>query len=83
MAKSRDRALADWIESQRGYRKEGTFREYRRERMDAAGFPWEPVDYRWKEAFTRLRKFKARFGHTRVPGGYKKDRPLGIRKRHC
>lgn len=75
--RSRDRALAEWIQRQRYYRATGTLKEYRRARMDAVGFPWEPVPYQWEEKFAQLRKFKARHGHTTVPAKWEKDRKLG------
>lgn len=75
--RSRDRALAEWIQSQRYYRASGTLKEYRRKQMDAVGFPWEPVRYQWEEKFARLRKFKACHGDTMVPAKWEKDRKLG------
>jgi hypothetical protein len=45
--------------------------------MDAAGFPWEPVAHSWEENFAKLRKYKARHGHTRVPAKWEEDKTLG------
>ena len=73
----RDHGLARWIIRQRSYRKEGTLMNYRRERMDAAGFPWEAVECRWEEQFARLREFRERFGHPQVPVKWKEDLKLG------
>ncbi|MEQ1859602.1 MAG: helicase associated domain-containing protein [Chthoniobacteraceae bacterium] len=75
--RSRDFQLWQWIGSQRRYRASDVLRDYRRKRMDAAGFPWKPVAWHWEEQFARLRKFKARFGHTRVPSKSKADPKLG------
>ena len=73
----RDHRLAYWIGRQRSYRNAGTLKNYRRERMDAAGFPWEPVECRWEEQFARLREFRERFGHPQVPVKWKEDLKLG------
>jgi hypothetical protein len=75
--RARDRALAVWIQQQRGYLTAGVLRECRRKAMDAAGFPWVPVDGRWEEKFAELRKFKARHGHTWVPTESKEHPALG------
>ncbi len=74
---SRDRALAVWIGNQRKYLTTGTLKEYRRRQMDAAGFPWEPVSHQWEENFAKLRRFKARYAHSRVPAKWKVDSSLG------
>ncbi len=73
----RDPALAGWIIAQRAYRKAGTLMEHRKERMDAADFPWEAVDAAWEEKFAMLRRFRERFGHAHVPASWKENPPLG------
>ncbi len=77
VTRERDHSLARWIIRQRSYRNAGTLKNYRRERMDAAGFPWEPVDYRWEDQFAQLRKFRERFGHPQVPVKWKENLKLG------
>ena len=74
---ARDAALGRWIMRQRQYRRIGMLKKARIERMDAAGFPWVEVNYLWEEQFARLRKFKARFGHTRMPARWKENVALG------
>lgn len=73
----RDRLLHKWIACQRSYRKTGTLKKYRRELMDAAGFPWKPVDYRWEEQFVMLCAFKKKHGHSSVPCRWMEDKVLG------
>ncbi len=70
----RDHALWRWMSQQRVFRNIGKLRKYRREMLDAAGFPWKAVDAKWEEKFVRLQKFKERFGHTRVPGEWMRTR---------
>ncbi len=74
---TRDRALHAWIANQRTYRRTGVLKEYRRKRMDEAGFPWKPVDYLWEEKYVQLCNFKERFGHTTVPCQWKENKVLG------
>jgi hypothetical protein len=39
----------------------------RRQRLDAIGFVWNPVESVWEEGFAALTMFKAREGHRNVP----------------
>jgi len=39
----------------------------RKRRLNAIGFVWDWIDYRWEQGFTALLKFKRREGHCRVP----------------
>src|SRR5262249_15924849 len=39
----------------------------RKRRLEAIGFVWDWIDYRWEQGFTALLKFKRREGHCRVP----------------
>ena len=75
--RSRDRALAEWLQQQRSYRSAGVMRKSRRQKMDEAGVPLKPEDGRWDEQFARLLAFKERFGHARVPAEYEEDQKLG------
>ena len=57
--------LGPWASTQR-YRKDLLPLE-RKRRLDAIGFVWDWIDYRWEQGFTALLKFKRREGHCRVP----------------
>lgn len=72
-----DPGLAYWIGRQRIFRNAGHLREYRRKRLDEAGFPWRHVDPGWEEKFGRLQAFRERFGHTRVARYWREDSALG------
>ena len=39
----------------------------RRQRLDAIGFVWDPLESAWEEGFAALTTFKAREGHCDVP----------------
>ena len=39
----------------------------RKRRLDAIGFVWDWLEYRWEQNFAVLLKFKKREGHCRVP----------------
>jgi hypothetical protein len=56
--------LGSWVTFQRYNRKEITTE--RIHRLESLGFVWEPVDQKWEDAFTALRKFKESTGHCRV-----------------
>jgi len=43
----------------------------RKRRLDAIGFVWDWLEYRWEQNFTVLLKFKKREGHCRVPSPHK------------
>ena len=43
----------------------------RKRRLDAIGFVWDWLEYRWEQNFTVLLKFKKREGHCRVPSSHK------------
>ena len=42
----------------------------RRQRLDAIGFVWDPLERRWEEGFAALSTFKAREGHCHVPSNH-------------
>ena len=39
----------------------------RRQRLDAIGFIWDPLEADWEEGFSSLKMYKDREGHCRVP----------------
>ena len=43
----------------------------RKRRLDAIGFVWDWLDYRWERNFAALLKFKRWEGHCRVPKYYR------------
>jgi hypothetical protein len=57
--------LGAWVSTQRT--RKDFLRLERKRRLDAIGFVWDWIDYRWEQGFTALLKFKRREGHCRVP----------------
>ena len=57
--------LGRWVEHQRTT-KDTMFAE-RKQRLDAIGFVWDPLEEAWEEGFAALTNFKAREGHCNVP----------------
>jgi hypothetical protein len=57
--------LGKWVTRQRTKRNE--ICAERRQRLDAIGFVWDPLEEAWEEGFEALTAFKAREGHCRVP----------------
>lgn len=49
----------------------------RRERLDALGFNWDPIESKWEEMFSALLAFKKKEGHCNVPQKYSKPLRLG------
>ncbi len=61
-------ALGSWVRNQRSSRSE--IPEARQKRLGEIGFTWDVFSNRWDEAFSALKCFKKREGHTLVPGGH-------------
>ena len=57
--------LGPWVSTQRS-RKDFLPLE-RKRRLEAIGFVWDWIDYRWEQGFKALLKFKRREGHCHVP----------------
>jgi hypothetical protein len=57
--------LGVWVRTQRYYK--DNLSVERKRRLNAIGFVWDWLDYRWEQGFTALLKFKRREGHCRVP----------------
>jgi superfamily II DNA or RNA helicase len=57
--------LGKWVAKQRANR--DMMSAERRQRLDAIGFAWDPLESDWEEGFAMLATFKTREGHCRVP----------------
>jgi hypothetical protein len=64
-----DTRLADWVTSQRMANNRGRLSSEQVQRLNAAGFDWDPVATRWNAMFQQLLRFKEEHGHTNVPQG--------------
>ncbi len=66
-----DKKLAYWINRQRILYKNGNLSEEKINLLNAIDFEWEPQELCWNKMYKRLEKFHKKFGHSRVPEGYK------------
>jgi superfamily II DNA or RNA helicase len=61
-------ALGSWVRNQRSNRT--VIPAERQQKLRNLGFTWDVFSNRWDEAFTALKCFKNREGHTLVPSGH-------------
>jgi NTP pyrophosphatase (non-canonical NTP hydrolase) len=57
--------LGQWVSNQRKQR--DALSAERKQRLDAIGFAWDPLESSWEKYFVALTAFKAREGHCLVP----------------
>lgn len=79
--------LRHWVTAQRVYHRRGSLMPVHREKLEAAGFPWEPglngrggnrdSSTSWEDHARDLTAFKERHGHTRVQHHRGPDMKLG------
>jgi hypothetical protein len=67
-------SLGGWVGTQRAVYAELT--SERRERLDAIGFDWDPLETAWNGQYMKLVKYKEEHGDCNVPAGWKKDPSL-------
>lgn len=63
--------LGIWIRSQR--KEKVRLSSERIQKLDLAGFKWDPLEDQWEHGFSNLLKFYEREGHCRVPAIHKED----------
>jgi superfamily II DNA or RNA helicase len=67
-----ERALYEWVNTQRKRFKEGKMSETRIARLGNLGFSFQPIDP-WVESFNLLKQFAEREGHANVPTNHIED----------
>jgi Helicase associated domain/Helicase conserved C-terminal domain len=68
--------LGTWVGTQRT--KKDTMSADRRQRLDEIGFVWDPLEAKWEDGFSALKRFKAREGHCLAPYKHREGTyPLG------
>ncbi|MBE2179952.1 MAG: Helicase associated domain protein [Chthoniobacterales bacterium] len=72
-----NRKLADWVSEQRMAYSRERLAPDRVQRLNDAGFEWDPIGTRWEEMFRQLVEFKKEHGHTNVPQRSGKYAALG------
>ncbi len=77
-----DPSLGRWVAHQRYLHRLGELRRHRERALRELGFefvlPDAPVQVSWEERYRELRAFERRFGHTRVPAGWRKPPRLAF-----
>ena len=69
--------LANWVYTQRQYRKKGKLNRSRTKRLDKIGFQWNiERSPTWDERFSELVEFKKIYGHCEVPTGWPENTKL-------
>ena len=62
-------SLGQWVSSQRNI-KDSLIQE-KIDRLDELGFYWDVLDTKWEEAYSKLKLFYEKNGHSRVKSIYK------------
>jgi hypothetical protein len=68
--------LARWVKEQRVKWKNGTLSEEQFQKLDNLGFVWQRHEAAWEEMYSRLVRFKNKWGHCKVPYNWSADRQL-------
>ena len=63
--------LGLWARGQR--RDKDRMSEERRQRLDQLEFVWDPAEWAWEQGLSRLKSYKDREGHCRVPMSHQED----------
>lgn len=74
-----------WVSTQKRLHREGTLKPDREAKLNQLQFSWARQEYShptgqaslWNVSFDKLVEFKSRYGHCRVPVGWKEDPALG------
>ncbi|MBF0183439.1 MAG: helicase associated domain-containing protein [Magnetococcales bacterium] len=67
---------SEWEEQQRKFWKKGLLRDDRRQRLQEAGFVWDPKQLAWEGQLAALQTFVARHGHAEVPATWPENPAL-------
>jgi superfamily II DNA or RNA helicase len=62
-----NKALGQWVQSQRRYYFAGKLEEDRTAKLENLGFEWNPLDREWETKFDELVAFKSESGHMIIP----------------
>ena len=72
-----DRPLQRWTCAQRKHYQIGKLSKDRIEKLNKIGFAWDLHEAYWMKRYKQVVEFKKRFGHTRVPWGWRENPKLG------
>jgi len=71
-----NKGLGHWVIGQRMRYKKGNLSDDYVKRLEGLGFVWDPFDSNWEEMFEMLVEYKKEHGHSKVPTGWAKNKPL-------
>ncbi|MDC0281007.1 Helicase associated domain protein [Akkermansiaceae bacterium] len=63
----RDKQLANWVKTQRKFKKEGELENPKVSKLNSIGFVWDPHDEKWIKRLTELKEYKRKNGDCMVP----------------
>ncbi len=72
-----ERALGNWVHTQRTFRRLGRLEAERIARLDAIGFTWDLRRELWDAMYAALVDYRREFGHCDVPQLWAENRKLG------
>jgi Helicase associated domain len=72
-----DIELANWVSTQRAFRKRGELLEDRKQLLDEIEFTWDRHELEWDKWYQELVVFKKDFGHCNVPQQWSSNPGLG------
>ncbi|MEO5339859.1 MAG: Helicase associated domain protein [Magnetococcus sp. MYC-9] len=65
--------LVEWVEQQRRLHRKGGLRHDRLQRLQQAGFVWDPKQAVWDGHYAALQRFLQQHGHGKVPSHWPED----------
>ena len=73
---SEDPQLGSWVARQRNKHDAGRLSSEHKDRLDALGFDWNPINSVWEKNFAELQRFKDEYGDCNVPQKWKTNPQL-------
>jgi len=68
--------LANWVNTQRQFRRKGILSKVRVKKLEELGFVWNSVSGFWDRMFAALVDYKRKHGHCNVPTKWRENRQL-------
>jgi superfamily II DNA or RNA helicase len=59
--------LAVWVSNQRNYYRNKRISQLHISKLESIGFEWDPFDSAWECNFLKIKAFKEKYGHCRIP----------------
>jgi hypothetical protein len=68
--------LANWVSTQRQFKRKGTLSEVRVKKLEELGFVWNSISGFWDQMFAALVDYKRKHGDCKMPTKWNKNRQL-------